>query len=107
MPCQLGLDNSDEHGGIYRGKDIGKKFGKIYLQLALDGYIDCESKGGPLLSLKMEKKMSEKEPDAFNPENPFFYELFGNDEDNRLDDIFCAGILDSDGTCKKCPYLQK
>jgi hypothetical protein len=108
MSCQLGLDNSDERGGTYSGKGIGKTLGKIYIQLALDGYIDSDANGGPLISLQMSKKGIDKNHSTpFYPENPFLYELFGNDEDNRLDDISCAGVSGKlEGTCKKCPYLS-
>lgn len=108
MSCQLGFDNAGENGGTYRGEGIGKTLGKIYVQLALDGYIDSEAKGGPLISLSMiEKKANENNPNPFDPENPFLYELFGNDKDNQLDDILCAGVSGNiKGTCRKCPYLQ-
>lgn len=108
MSCQLGFDNSHENGGTYRGKDLGKTLGKIYLQLALDGYIDSEAEGGPLISIHMEKKgINKNHSTPFDPEYPFLYELFGTDKDNRLDSIDCAGILDEhEAPCKKCPYYQ-
>lgn len=106
MACQLGFDNANKDGGTYRGKDIGKALGKMYLQLALDGYIDSESEVGPLISVDF----SDKPGSPVGKDHALFlYQLFGDEKDNELGLIHCTGsyaVNEDDPSCKGCPYLQ-
>jgi hypothetical protein len=108
MSCQLGFNNSHKAGGEYIGNNMGLTLGKVYLQLALDDNID-PNRAIPKINIDMVQydKPPVQRKESFLPESPWLHELFGKDEYNQINQIYCTGFGTKEaGSCDQCPYYQ-
>lgn len=109
MNCQLGFDNRGAEGGQYTDSNMGAFLGKIYNQLAIDDNIDPGKSIPQIVVDMMHYDNHPGQEGYFTPDMPWLHALFGKDEYNKINEIYCNGFgTKKEGDdCNGCPYYRK